>query len=90
MGMPCEVNSILKLRPDQGFPETLKTGETHKGTKEGYRILLIDVPIMLVGEDWKGVADVIINKITWENDTTTVVFKIDRIYKESFTAKEIE
>jgi hypothetical protein len=27
MGMPCEVNSILKLKPSQGYPEQLeKTG----------------------------------------------------------------
>ncbi|MDV2991007.1 MAG: hypothetical protein N4J56_000661 [Chroococcidiopsis sp. SAG 2025] len=46
MGMPCEVNSILKLNPSQGYPETLLVGSQHQANKEGYRIIPVDVPIL--------------------------------------------
>jgi hypothetical protein len=45
MGMPCEVNSILKLKPSQGYPKNLSIGTQHQAFKEGYRIIPVDVPI---------------------------------------------
>jgi hypothetical protein len=45
MGMPCEINSILKLKPSQGYPEELQPGSKHQASKEGYRIIPVDVPI---------------------------------------------
>ena len=29
MGMPCQVNSILKLSPAQGYPDQLEKGKTY-------------------------------------------------------------
>lgn len=88
MGMPCEVNSILKLSRECGFPEYLEYDKTYIGTKEDYRIMLVGVPIMLVDSDWYGHADVIITSLTWENNTTVVKFKLDRIYKDKFLTKD--
>jgi hypothetical protein len=48
MGMPCEVNSILKLKPSQGYPEELIVELNCQASKEGYRIIPVDVPIPLV------------------------------------------
>ncbi len=45
MGMPCQVNSILKLKAAQGYPESLKIGDRHQVQKGGYRILPLDVPL---------------------------------------------
>ena len=87
MGMPCEVNSILKLSHESGFPEVLKYDEIYTGTKEDYRIMLVDVPIMLVDSDWYGHADVIIVSLTWKNSKTIIEFKIDRIYENKFLTK---
>ncbi|KAB8321209.1 DUF2584 family protein [Tolypothrix campylonemoides VB511288] len=87
MGMPCEVNSILKLKPSQGYPEQLKVGAKHQAAKEGYRIIPVDVPISLVNENWIAYADVIIRKLTWENNQTSIVFEIDRVYDQLFSVK---
>lgn len=89
MGMPCEVNSILKLKPSQGYPEHLKIGKQYQGCKEDYRIIPIDVPIPLVDEHWIAYADIIIEKLIWQDKQTTVVFKIDRIYQAPFKVKDI-
>ena len=88
MGMPCEVNSILKLKPSQGYPKKIEPEAHHHASKEGYRIFPVDVPIPLVNEDWLAHADVIITKLTWQQGMTKLDFKIDRIYKSPFPVKE--
>lgn len=88
MGMPCEVNSILRLKPAQGYPTQLERGRIHTTQKEGYRIFPIDVPIALVDQEWIAYADVIITKLTWEQGTTSLEFKLDRIYPSPFRVKE--
>ena len=88
MGMPCEVNSVLKLKPSQGYPEPLNLGSQHEVCKEGYRIIPVDVPIPLVDESWIVYADVVIYKLVWEEGKTIVNFVIDRIYKSPFLVKE--
>ncbi len=87
MGMPCEINSILKLKQSQGYPEKLKIGEQYQAIKEDYRIIPVDVPIPLVNNDWVAYADVIIRKLIWENKHTILVFEIDRIYEQPFNVK---
>lgn len=87
MGMPCVVNSILKLNPTQGYPEKLEKGKRHQAQKEGYRIMPMDMPIQLVDGDWMAYADVKICKLVWENGVTNIEFKIDRIYSTPFSAK---
>ena len=66
MGMPCEVNSILKLKNSNGYPNELKLGIQYEAWKEDYRIIPVDVPIALVDENWIAYADVIITKLIWE------------------------
>lgn len=88
MGMPCEVNSILKLKSSQGYPEPLNLGSQHEACKQGYRIIPVDVPIPLVDENWIAYADVVINKLVWERGKTIVNFVIDRIYKSPFPVKK--
>jgi Protein of unknown function (DUF2584) len=85
MGMPCQVNSILKLSPDQ-YPD-LVMGEIHQVIKEGYRIIPMDVPIPLVDRDWMAHADVVIEQMLWEKQTTHITFKISRIYAAPFPQK---
>lgn len=87
MGMPCEVNSILKLKPSQGYPSSLELGIQYKASKQHYRIIPLDFPIPLVNEDWIAHADIIIEKLIWENQQTTVFFRIDRIYQSPFIVK---
>ena len=87
MGMPCEVNSILKLKESQGYPNHLSKGEKYHAQKDGYRIFPVDVPILLVDERWVAHADIKIVKLIWENGYTNVDFKIDRIYDLPFLTK---
>ncbi|MBF2083453.1 DUF2584 family protein [Thermoleptolyngbya sp. C42_A2020_037] len=87
MGMSCEVNSILKLKPSQGYPSQLEKGKRYFAQKEGYRIVPVDVPIPLVDEDWFAHADIKIHKLVWENGATSIDFEIDRIYESPFLTK---
>ena len=87
MGMSCEVNSILKLSARQGYPNNLNLDEIYSADKKGYRIYLVDVPILLVDENWMAYADVIIQKLTWVAERTHVEFRIDRIYENGFLTK---
>jgi hypothetical protein len=87
MGMPCQVNSILKLNPEQ-YPAQCEKGITYVATKEGYRILPMDVPIPLVNDDWMSYAEVIITQLSWAQKKTHLEFRIARIYSSPFPMKE--
>jgi Protein of unknown function (DUF2584) len=86
VGMPCEVNSMVKLK--QGvFPMELILGATYQAEKSGYRIFPIDVPLPLVDEQWLAQADVVIEQLTWANQMTTIGYRIHRIYPQPFAVK---
>ena len=87
MGMPCEVNSILKLKPSQGYPTLIEKGKRYQAQKEGYRIIPVDMPIPLVDNNWVAHADIKIFRLVWGNGMTIVDFKIDRIYETPFLTK---
>ncbi len=80
MGMPCEVNSILKLTPTQGYPNQLLVGTRYEIVKDGYRIFPVDVPLALVNEAWVAHADVVIHSLTWKHSQTHLQFQIVRLY----------
>lgn len=85
--MPCEINSILKLTPAQGYPDSLKDGEFHQVQKSGYRIFPVDVPLQLVDENWVAHADIVIQQLIWEQGNTTLKFVILRVYPTAFRLK---
>ena len=87
MGMPCQVNSILKLSALQGYPAKLEFSAIHQVRKSEYRIIPIDVPIPLVDQHWVAHADVTIAKLTWQNGETHITFRISRIYEQPFPIK---
>jgi hypothetical protein len=86
MGMPCEINSIVKLN-GAAFPADLTIGAIHTASKSGYRIFPIDVPLQLVDEQWQAQADVVIQQLIWENQMTTIVLRIHRVYPQPFLVK---
>jgi Protein of unknown function (DUF2584) len=88
MGMPCQVNSILKLNRSEDYPAELMVGKIYTAVKSGYRILPIDVPLQLVDEDWIAQADIVIQQLTWENRQTRLVFVIDCLYPTPFVVKK--
>ena len=87
MGMPCEVNSILKLSEIQGYPEKLLIEKEYDAIKDGYRIIPVDVPIPLVDQSWTAYADVVIKKLIWQKGKTQILFTIDRIYECGWNLK---
>ncbi|MEB3295825.1 MAG: DUF2584 family protein [Synechococcales bacterium] len=86
MGMPCQVNSIVKLTVS-AFPESLVLGNIYTTQKTGYRIYPIDVPLQLVDDLWQAQGEVVIETLTWENQTTTIVYRIHRKYEVPFCVK---
>jgi hypothetical protein len=87
MGMPCQVNSLLKLKPVQGYPSVLTVGQRHTVAKAGYRIFPLDVPLCLVDEHWLAHADIVIQKLTWVDQTTQLTFRVMRLYDQPFAVK---
>jgi hypothetical protein len=85
MGMPCEVNSIIKLQRED-FPP-LKIGAHLTTLKSGYRILPMDVPLQLVDENWLAHADVVIEQLTWQDQETELTFHVVRVYEKPFSVK---
>ena len=90
MGMPCEVNSILKLTPSQGYPPELEKEQLYQGRKEGYRIIPVDVLLPLVDEHWRVQAEIKIRKLVWENGMTIVNFEVERIYPASSSTHSLD
>ncbi|MBW4515576.1 MAG: DUF2584 domain-containing protein [Timaviella obliquedivisa GSE-PSE-MK23-08B] len=86
MGMPCQVNSIVKLNGTE-FPTIIEINAVHKATKSGYRIFPIDVPLQLVDEAWCAHADVVITQLRWAGQQTVLEFHIHRIYDQPFALK---
>lgn len=86
MGMPCQINSILKLKPVH-YPDPLEVDARHRVHKDGYRIFPLDVPLCLVDEGWLAHADIVIEKLTWEHQTTHLEFRVARLYDAPFTVK---
>jgi len=86
MGMPCQVNSIVKLNGTE-FPSLLEIDAVHKVMKSGYRIFPIDVPLQLVSDAWCAHADVVITQLIWKNQQTVLEFRIHRIYEQPFGLK---
>lgn len=87
MGMPCQVNSILKLKPDQGYPPLLAVGQRHTVEKAGYRIFPLDVPLCLVDEHWLAHADIVIQQLRWVDQITHLTFTITRLYDQPFAVQ---
>jgi Protein of unknown function (DUF2584) len=87
MGMPCQVNSILKLARSQGYPDRLQLDQSYTVTKSGYRIFPLDVPLALVDETWHAHADIRIDRLTWEQQATAIDFTIVRLYDTPWSLK---
>ncbi len=86
MGMPCQVNSVVKLNSTE-FPSLLELNAVHRAQKLGYRIFPIDVPLQLVDDAWFAHADVVILQLSWANQQTVLEFRIHRIYDHLFALK---
>lgn len=85
MGMPCELNSVLKLSQEQGYPSRLKQGDRFQATKSGYRLFAMDVPLQLVDAQWQAQADVTIHELIWRAGQTHLQVEVARLYERPFS-----
>jgi Protein of unknown function (DUF2584) len=87
MGMPCQVNSIVKLQVGKDYPTELICDREYQVSKSGYRIFPMDVPLALVDQDWIAHADVIITQLRWQGQMTYFTLRIHRIYDRPWDLK---
>jgi hypothetical protein len=86
MGVPVEMNTVLKLTPEQGLPGEVREGETHAFCKAGPRIYPLGVPVELVGPDWKTIGKAVIDEFTVSLAETRGRFRVVK----RFTPEEAE
>jgi hypothetical protein len=86
MGQPVEMNTVLKLSPEQGLPEAPREGETYTFRKSGPRIYPLGVPVELIGPDWKTRGKAVIDAFTVSLEETSGRFRVVK----RFTADEAE
>ncbi len=82
MGYKTEFNWVLKLKPEQGFPEKLEIGKVYEFEKNDCRVYPVDIPIDLADKDWNVVAKVVVLQFTCGFGKTKGLFKIKKIYNE--------
>jgi hypothetical protein len=86
--MLLEINSILQLSIEQGFPKSLVIGKKYKGAKKGYGLYPIDDPIDLVDDNWICKCQVIIKRVVLEANMTQLEFTVYRFYPSSKLVKD--
>lgn len=52
MGLKVELNSMLRLTASDKLPDRLKIGQAYTIKRENIRLYLLDIPILLLQEDW--------------------------------------
>jgi hypothetical protein len=76
MGVPVEMNTVLKLSAEQGLPEDPVAGETYAFRKDGPRLYPLGVPVELIGPDWKTVGKAVIDEFTVSLEETRGRFRV--------------
>ncbi len=80
MGVPVEMNTVLKLTPDQGLPEHPEADTTYTFSKDGTRFYPIGVPVELIGPDWKTIGKAVIDEFTVTIKATQGQFRVVKIF----------
>jgi hypothetical protein len=86
MGQPVEMNTVLKLGPEQGLPAAPEEGQSYAFTKSGPRFYPLGVPVELIGPDWKTVGKAVIDEFTVSLAETRGRFRVVK----RFTPEEAE
>jgi hypothetical protein len=72
VGFKCEINYILRLRPEQGLDESkLAAGTIVDFKKSEHRIYPVDAPIDLANENWELIARVAVRSFTVGGGSTS-------------------
>jgi hypothetical protein len=78
MGVPVEMNTVLKLTPEQGLPDPPEEGRAYTFRKDGPRLYPLGVPVELIGADWKTVGKAVIDEYTVSLAETRGRFRVVR------------
>ena len=81
MGEPVEMNTVLKLTPEQGLPDPPREGETYAFRKQGPRFYPLGVPVELIGADWKAVGKAVIDEFTVSLEETRGRFRVVKHFR---------
>jgi len=71
MGVPVEMNTVLKLNAKQGLPADPQPDTVYEFHKDGTRFYPIGVPVELIGADWKTVGKAVIDEFTVSTEKTS-------------------
>ena len=86
MGVPVEMNTVLKLSGEQGLPAEIREGEPYAFRKAGPRFYPLGVPVELIGPDWKTLGKAVIDEFTVSLEETRGRFRVVK----RFTPEEAE
>ncbi len=84
MGLPVEMNTVLKLSAKQGLPTAPQPDVVYEFQKDGTRFYPLGVPVELIGGDWKTVGKAVIDEFTVTTESTCGKFRVVKV----FTAEE--
>jgi hypothetical protein len=83
-----KINTILKLRLEPGYLQSLVLEQRYQVSKPGYCIFPVDVPISSVDEDWVAYGNVIIRWLVWQ-EKTLLEFKVVRTRSSTFPVNRL-
>ncbi len=66
MGWHVEVNTVLRLGKDDVDTTKLQVGDKFGVKRQNVRIYLVDIPILLLSEDWRVLGYCVVRKSTIE------------------------
>jgi hypothetical protein len=80
MGVPVEMNTVLKLSVGQGFPENPALETEYRFEKDGTRFYPIGVPVELINADWQTIGKAVIDEFTVSTERTSGKFRIVKLF----------
>lgn len=76
MGAQIELNTMLRLGPNDNKGSELKIGGKYTISKSNRRIYLMDIAILLLEENWDAIGYCAIRKTTIENGKMEITFEL--------------
>jgi hypothetical protein len=90
MGWHVEVNTVLRLGSDDVDTKKLKAGDKFNVKRQNVRIYLIDIPILLLTEDWKVIGYCAVRKSTIEGKEMLLEVEIVTLFSEKDSKSHTE
>lgn len=84
MGANWSQQGCLRLNKEQGLVERdkLKKGSEYAFEKSKHRLYMLEIPMMLITDDWKAIATIMITEITVGHRKTKGIYKVLKVYSD--------